>query len=457
MGLRGDSPPADTARGPPAPRYGWLALGPRPLGIAFTVVVIGLMLGLGAFIVTKYRTLQVHSYGEVGRLYIDHVFAHYAIALRDGGPPEIVAHPETRDLPGELTEMGSAVALRVWLPDGQLLYASMPDDDVTTHDPSDLFRAARGEHVEILETGDRQGGEGRPLPYPFLEVYAPIHHPQTGEVIAVGEVYQDATELLRDRRLVERTVWAVIGLVTLGVLAMMAISARQGEQLETLLETEQRLAAQNDQLRRAAEQARQEAVRTNEQVLNLVGAELHDGPVQFLGLATLMQTGQGPSALPDGTSLRDLLSTVLGQLRSIAAGLILPELEELEPAAVVDLAVARHRALTGVPVKVANGLAGVELDAPRKVCIYRIVQEGLTNATRHGGGTAPLLSVDCTATEIVVSVRSDGRGPQAAQPGSPVGGLGLPGMRRRLEAFGGHLALEENAGSVVLRARLPLA
>ncbi|MCX7646156.1 MAG: hypothetical protein N2Z62_12795 [Rhodobacteraceae bacterium] len=455
--MRDDSPRADKACAPTAPRPPWLALRPRPLGLAFTAVVIALMLGLGAFIVAKYRALQLHSYGEIGELYIDHLLAPYALdqlARQAGAAP---ARPPAPDPLAELPAGEAPVALRIWKLDGTLLYTSVPADRAEAHDPSDLRRSIRGELVETLETDGADGDPGYPVRYPYFEVYAPIHDPRTGELIAVGEVYQEATEILKDRALVELTVWAVIGLVTLGVLAMMAISARQGEQLEALLETEQRLAAQNVQLRRAAEQARQEAVRANEQVLNLVGAELHDGPVQFLGLASLMQAGQTSSTLPDGTSLRDLIATVLGQLRSIAAGLILPELEELEPSAVVDLAVARHRALTGLPVKVNNGLAGVELDAPRKVCIYRIVQEGLTNATRHGDGTAPLLTVSCTASEVVVTIRSEGRALPAAQAGTAAGGLGLPGMRRRLDAFGGHLHLEETADGVLLRATLPLA
>lgn len=457
MGPTADSP--STRRSPATVWTGlrWLALRPRPLGIAFTIIAIGLMLSLGGFIVAKYRGLQVHSYGEIGRLYIDHLLSPYALSRldpdADGGALQLQA-PEAWDN----APAGEApIALRIWLLDGTLLYSSVPTDRAYGHDTAELHRAIRGERIETLETEGDPEDPGFPVRYPFFEVYAPIHDPRSGEIIAVGEVYQDASEILRDRSVVEVTVWAVIGLVTLGVLAMMAISARQGEQLEALLGSEKRLGAQNDLLRREAEQARREAVRTNEQVLNLVGAELHDGPVQLLGLASLMQSKRGDTALPDGTLLRDLLTTVHAQLRTIAAGLILPEVEHLTPAAVVDLAVARHRALSGTPVDVVNGLSGEELDPPRKVCIYRVVQEGLTNAARHGGGEIPCLAVVRDEGSILVTIRSASGDGAAAHSDAQPGGLGLQGMRRRLEAFGGNLTLENDAGWVTLQARLPLA
>ena len=42
------------------------------------------------------------------------------------------------------------------------------------------------------------------MPLPYFEVYAPIHDPETGALIAVGEIYQDATEILRDRAVLRR-------------------------------------------------------------------------------------------------------------------------------------------------------------------------------------------------------------------------------------------------------------
>jgi signal transduction histidine kinase len=457
MGPTADSPSTRGSRATAGTGQGRIALRPRPLGIAFTIIVIGLMLSLGGFIVAKYRGLQLHSYGEIGRLYIDHLLAPYSLSRlnpdADGGAPQLQPPEAWDDAPaGDVP-----IALRIWLLDGTLLYTSIPTDKAEGHDAADLHRAIRGERVETLQSEGGPGDPGFPVRYPFFEVYAPIHDPRSGEIIAVGEVYQDASEILRDRSVVEVTVWAVIGLVTLGVLAMMAISARQGEQLETLLRSEQGLGAQNELLRREAEQARREAVRTNEQVLNLVGAELHDGPVQLLGLASLMQSRSGDTALPDGTLLRDLLTTVHAQLRTIAAGLILPEVEHLNPAAVVDLAVVRHRALSGTPVDLANGLSGVDLDPPRKVCIYRVVQEGLTNAARHGDGNIPSLAAVSEEGSILVTIRSVSGAGAAADSDAKPGGLGLQGMRRRLEAFGGNLTLENSGGWVTLQARLPLA
>ena len=87
---------------------------------------------------------------------------------------------------------------------------------------------------------------------------------------------------------------------------------------------------------------------------------------------------------------------------------------------------------------------------------YRVVQEGLTNAIKHAAGSNILvrLGVDARALEVEVC----DRGPAARSPLASSGaGLGLAGMRERVEALGGVLeAGPVDAGGWRLRARLPL-
>jgi len=83
---------------------------------------------------------------------------------------------------------------------------------------------------------------------------------------------------------------------------------------------------------------------------------------------------------------------------------------------------------------------------------YRIVQESLTNALRHGTGTADLV-LRYTGSEVVIEVRN----PRPADaPPSEGAGHGLVGMRERVALFGGELAAGPGAdGGFAVHARLP--
>ncbi len=88
-----------------------------------------------------------------------------------------------------------------------------------------------------------------------------------------------------------------------------------------------------------------------------------------------------------------------------------------------------------------------------ELSVYRVVQEALTNALKHSGGTAARVRVAYRATTLEIEVADDGRGGGAAG-GS---GHGLIGMRERVRLHGGHLrAGPDPAGGFVVHASFPL-
>ena len=107
----------------------------------------------------------------------------------------------------------------------------------------------------------------------------------------------------------------------------------------------------------------------------------------------------------------------------------------------------------GLPVEYdASGLGAV----PPGVALtaYRVVQEALTNVTRHAGpGATAVVSLRRTEDALVVSVGDDGRGARgtAAPPGR-----GLTGMRERVEAAGGSLETGPADRGWRVSARMPL-
>jgi signal transduction histidine kinase len=101
--------------------------------------------------------------------------------------------------------------------------------------------------------------------------------------------------------------------------------------------------------------------------------------------------------------------------------------------------------VVGPPVPLAPG---VDLTA------YRIVQEALTNALKHGGGHAKV-RVDHVGDELLLTVSDHGDG--TPRPRAESGGHGLVGMRERIRVIGGDLrAGPRPGGGFEVEARLPL-
>jgi signal transduction histidine kinase len=106
---------------------------------------------------------------------------------------------------------------------------------------------------------------------------------------------------------------------------------------------------------------------------------------------------------------------------------------------------------TGLDVRVVE--TGPEAPMPTAVALFatRLVQEGLTNALRHGDARSVVLEIGRRAGGVRVSVTDDG-----AAGGTPVEGFGLRSLRERAEALGGALTAGPVAdGGFELAADLP--
>ena len=113
-----------------------------------------------------------------------------------------------------------------------------------------------------------------------------------------------------------------------------------------------------------------------------------------------------------------------------------------------------HARENGLPTTFA--VVGEPLEAPElvQVNLYRVAQEALTNARRHGGPTATAdVRLRYSADAIELEVSNDGRAHLVGRPG-----LGLVGMRERASASGGTLeAGPRPRGGFLVRVRVPLS
>jgi signal transduction histidine kinase len=111
---------------------------------------------------------------------------------------------------------------------------------------------------------------------------------------------------------------------------------------------------------------------------------------------------------------------------------------------------------SGLPVEIT--IEGDEVPLPRSLdqSAYRIIQEALTNALRHAGGTIAHVAVRYRNDRLELEVANDGRDNRRGQ-NHPGGGRGLIGIRERVALFGGDLEAGPRAGGgFVVRCRFPL-
>jgi signal transduction histidine kinase len=139
-----------------------------------------------------------------------------------------------------------------------------------------------------------------------------------------------------------------------------------------------------------------------------------------------------------GDAARELRET-LGALR-VADGL-----------ARLPVLVARTRG-AGLAVTVTTAGSPRPLPSDVDAAAYRIVQEALTNVTRHAATAAATVLISYGAEELVVRVEDEGVGAREFTPGH-----GIVGMRERVAALGGRLAAApRSAGGFAVHAALPL-
>ena len=212
-----------------------------------------------------------------------------------------------------------------------------------------------------------------------------------------------------------------------------------------------RLLAQNETLRAELRASCETTAETHEAVLQKIGAELHDGPAQMLSFTLLKLDGLGktvqktgdPASTADLEKLREVMTQTLREVRDISTGLSLPELVSTSIGEAIALAVQRHEEVTGRRIAIQMTDMPDTASLPQKISAYRFIQEALSNAFKHAESRQIRISA-AGRNHFKISVTDDGRGfdPQCVRRG----GLGLPGMRARVQALGGRLDIASAAG-----------
>jgi len=182
--------------------------------------------------------------------------------------------------------------------------------------------------------------------------------------------------------------------------------------------------------------------------------DLHDGAQQQLVSLALdlrllrARLRDQPALVPLVDDLSEKLSVALAELRELARG--------IHPAVLTDRglapAVAALADRVPLPVEIEVGV-GERLSAAIEAAAYFVVAEGLTNVAKYARAEHVRVAVRADGADLVVEVEDDGAG--GAEVGS---GSGLGGLRDRLAALDGTLAIDSpRGGGTRLVARIPRA
>ncbi len=434
---------------------------------------------IGLWVSSRIQESVTHSAATSAALYMENFVEPLVQDLASGTQ----ISPEKVQALGRLladTSLGHKIlTFKIWAGEGTVVASSRAELVGQRFEPSSgLKKAWTGLVVaEFDQLKDAENEFEKNTGIPLLELYMPLRARGTDKIIAVGEFYERAEDLKLELDWARLMSWLVVAAVTLSMLSALFAIVRRGSQtiehqrisLEQRVADLTRLLAENKELRARAQRASARASESNEGYLRRLGADLHDGPAQLISLALLRLDDQTPlpagqsdsagssAAAGDRICVRAVLNDALKEIRNIAAGFAVPEIDELTLGQAIGAVVERHEQLTGTSVNLHCAPLSGPVSPALKLCAYRFVQEGLANAYRHAGGLGQAVDVWADGDSIALVVSDEGGGFKQVAGGA-ASGLGLRGLNDRIESLGGSLQIESGRGrKTTLTARLPMS
>jgi len=229
------------------------------------------------------------------------------------------------------------------------------------------------------------------------------------------------------------SVTLLLGLAISGVaLTRMNALERQSREAESEL---RRLSGQ---IRMAQEEERKHLSR-----------ELHDEVGQLLTglrmeLASMARLDDPSERALRLESSKRTVEQLIGSIRNITLLLRPSMLDDLGLAAALGWLIKESSRTSSIEIRAKLDTGADSLPEAHRTCLYRVVQEALTNVARHSGARRAEVVVQTEAGWVIASITDDGRGfhPELAKGL----GLGLIGMEERVKELGGGLHLASSPG-----------
>jgi len=454
----------------------WLRLGSLSLSaqflIAASLIVFGLMTGVSFFVAAQVEKAAQNAAGAAGAVRMQALVAPIIERSENGDFRfDDAFQSKISSLIGQGPPGQRIVNIKIWAADGLQIYPPG-----TSAEESGLFeeleQALAGQMVISRTTIAKHEYSDEETSQSLLEVYGPLIRSPEGKVLLAGEIYEESEVLERQIADTRRTSMAGVFLLSVPMLSLLYLVVRRGarlieQQRRTLRESLRNaieLSVENNRLRLLADNARIEAGKLNERILDQIGADLHDGSVQLLTLVKLRlsdlvmpRPDVSPATRDALGKILDLVGSILDELRNLSAGLVLPELEHTTVDEALQLATKRYLEITGRDTALI-GSAGMDLRIPDlSICLYRFVLEGLMNSYRHAHSNTQMVRCSFKRGRLFVAVVDIGQRPVLSSKREVQRArLGKVSQKRRIRSFGGRMRYFPRRNGSFVIASLPI-
>ncbi|HYZ84027.1 MAG TPA: sensor histidine kinase [Bryobacteraceae bacterium] len=221
--------------------------------------------------------------------------------------------------------------------------------------------------------------------------------------------------------------------------------------------------AATEQARRELENLSHELMRAQESERKSLSRELHDQVGQTLtalrmelGAIERLRQGEAARFSQHLDEAKSLAERTLRSVRDIAAGLRPSLLDDIGLGAAVEFEAREFTRRTGTPVDLQTAGTFEHLPDGHRICLFRVIQEALTNCTRHAQASRVGISLHESDEGIQLTIEDDGDGcdPLVLRKG----GIGLRGMQERVRELNGSVSIQTAPGrGLQLHVELPLA
>jgi signal transduction histidine kinase len=430
-----------------------LSLSDQFLLISF-VILLGGMLLIGWWVANRIEDAVITQTANTTALYMKSVVAPLLQPLITQGTLDSAHHQQLQRLLVNTPLGQDIVSMKVWAPDGTILFSLEPAL-IGTRFPldEDLQAAFSGQTVSHLSSLSRaEDVMERRLWSNLIETHVPVFAEGTKRVIAVTEFYQYSEPLLQQIASAQRQSWLIVAIATIvmyGLLSgLVARGSRTIDQQQAQLQQSVKdlgaLLDENQVLHRRLQAAAAREAEINEQFLHRIGRDLHDGPAQDLALALLHLDEVCRANPPQLETIRHALQSALHEVRTLAAGLQLPELESLSTADVVRRAVREFQRKTGAAVELEPDPALPPLSLSKKIAIYRVIAEALYNSYRHAGAKNLHVQLGVTDQSIWADIADSGPGFDPATLSTDGNHLGIAGLQQRVALLAGSFDIQSH-------------
>lgn len=238
------------------------------------------------------------------------------------------------------------------------------------------------------------------------------------------------------------------------ILYMVLFISQQTSEKQEILNLNQQLQQANEQLRIYAEESAHTA---QVQERNRLAREIHDtlghvltGITAGADACIQMMDDSPEMARHQMELIADTARNGMNDVRRSVKALRPDSLEKENLSGALNKMCTSMAQSSGAQIQLEESLAGLTLSQDEEDCVYRTVQEGITNAIRHGHATRVQVRCHIEDGVLEVSVKDNGIGCKSVTPG-----FGLQHMQERMLMLGGTFWYE-NSDGFCIRAEIPL-